>query len=344
MNGLGRFLFQYLLALVAIPRSSPLEILFTWDSRGQLPLVVPDSADDFLDTSAILHRWARIREETPLNGALLLDCVHTYFPGALSRYSYGVAMEEILEEAGVAAERVTGHDFLMGRKTLEALGRKGPTAMLAGNLVDGKGRSMLPGSRRLRVSDQEVEVHSLLDAEGPESNSLHSMGLTLTDPEAALRTRLRGIPLNDTVLRICLLSGALIEHHPGLPMIPGIRIFAVGMSGGDRPEIREELRNGVQIVYVPRFGQGFGRMRIPSGIGHSGRTTDWQSQYELDSASLGPPGPILEIIRRWSRLYVKENRTLVREMDNPLGKEHLDVEFYHLSKLELFWIFFTHYP
>src|SRR3954463_16443817 len=117
----------------------PAGILFTWDAEGRLPIAGSFPEDSLADSAKTLGRWAGIGEMARSEGSLVLDCGNTLFPGALSRYSYGRAMLEVLAKAGVAVKRVTGGDFLLGREVLEDLARESRTAFLAGNLLDSAG-------------------------------------------------------------------------------------------------------------------------------------------------------------------------------------------------------------
>ena len=298
-------------------------ILFTWDAQGRLPIAGSLPEDSLPDSGKMLRRWAGIGEAAQTEGSLVLDCGNTLFPGALSRYSYGRAMLEVLAGAGVAAKRVTGGDFLLGREVVEELARKSRTAFLAGNLSDSEGNAVFPGSKSFRIAGRSIEVYALLDGEDPGAWFIRAAGLTVADPEAALRKMLAGIPAEDSTLRICLVSAALVEHHPGVLRVPGIGIFAAGMTSEARPEISTKLRGGGEIVYVPGFAEGFGRLEFEAGSAPSAARPVPPFRYAWDSLTTGSPAAIAalsEMDRRWSRLYAESNGGLIREMDAPLAK------------------------
>lgn len=297
-------------------------ILFTWDAEGRLPIAGSFPEDSLADSAQTLRRWAGISETAGSKGSLVLDCGNTLFPGALSRYSYGRVMLEILAGAGVAAKRVTGGDFLLGREVLEDLARKSRTAFLAGNLLDSAGNAVFPGSKRLRLAGRDIEVYALLDGEEPGAWFIRAAGLTVADPESALRRMLAGISPQDSTLRICLLSSALAEHHPGILSVPGIKIFAAGMTSDSHQEISAKLRSGAEIVYVPAFPSGFGRLGFSAGSPLSSGQASLPFPYAWDSLTTGSPAALTsfsEMDRRWSRMYAETNGGVIREMDAPLA-------------------------
>ncbi len=309
------------------PVPDSLEILFTWEARGQIPILDPKESESGSDTSLLLSRWSRIAEMNETDSALVLDCGNTFFPGTLSRFSFGTAMNEILDQAGVAAKRVTSRDFLMGREVLENLGRKGKAAFLAGNLADDHGKPLFPGSMRFKRFGLSIEIYSLLDPKGTEAASLRLKGFSLTDPVVALQKQLANSDPSRPALRICLVTQSLLDHYPGLVQVPGIRIFAVGTAPG-RSERIETLRNGAQILFVPVFTEGVGTLRIPIDRVKGAAVPFDGFTYSVDTVVAPIRGrvrsdKIFQIVRHWSGLYSRDNGALVRDMSEGLTSDPL---------------------
>src|SRR4051812_733830 len=147
---LALFLASFTQAARAAPPADTLRVLFTFDARGKLPILGEAGGDSTHLREAL--RWARIAAENDRPGGLLLDCGNTFFPGALSRFSYGSAMNEILGLAGASAKRVTRRDFLMGEAALRSLQRKSSAAFLASNV------STFPASVSLKRAGRSVIV------------------------------------------------------------------------------------------------------------------------------------------------------------------------------------------
>ena len=231
-----------------------LRILFTFDARGRLPVLGEGPGDSAAPMPEIL-RWGRIAAENERAGSLLLDCGNTFFPGVLSRFSYGSVQNEILGLAGASAKRVSQRDFLMGTQTLRTLQRKSAAAFLASNLEADS--APFPASVTLRRAGRAVTVFALSDPSGGDASAELPEGFSITDPESALRARVASIH-GDSSLVICLLDENLAARHPGILSVPGVNLFAIG-STHSGPIVQAALRNGGWVVHVPPFPQGFGR-------------------------------------------------------------------------------------
>jgi hypothetical protein len=307
---LALFLASFTQAARAAPPADTLRVLFTFDARGKLPILGEAGGDSTHLREAL--RWARIAAENDRPGGLLLDCGNTFFPGALSRFSYGSAMNEILGLAGASAKRVTRRDFLMGEAALRSLQRKSSAAFLASNV------STFPASVSLKRAGRSVIVYSLMDPAGGDAAVDLPDDLTVEDPEAALRARLASAP-KDSSLVICLLDDALAARHPGIFAVPGVDLFAVGSAHGG-PLVQSVLWNGSWVVHVPPFSQGFGRFEwMPDG----NRT------YRIDSTLAGaedslPMRRIQGLAEKWSVLYRKENGGVLRKMKKPLERRQAE--------------------
>lgn len=291
-----------------------LRIFFTFDARGALPILGEGAGDSAAHLQEAL-RWARIAAENEKSGGLLLDCGNTFFPGVLSRFSYGSALNEILGLAGAAAKRVTRRDFLMGDEALRNLRKKSAAAFLASNAEAEDAEDGFPGSLAVRRAGRDVAVYALIDPAGADGPADLPEDLEISDPEAALRARLAAAP-KDSALIICLLDESLAARHPGILAVPGVDLFAVGSSHGG-PILQSALRGGGWVVHVPPFSQGFGRLEL---------YPDGGKAYRIDSALAGPADSIparriLGLAGKWSALYLKENGGILRAMKKPLEKD-----------------------
>jgi hypothetical protein len=287
-------------------------LLFTFDARGRLPIL--GGASDTALPPGDLDRWARLAAQTGDSATLLLDCGNTFFPGALSRFSYGNAMNEILSQARVSAKRVTERDFLMGRGVLDDLRRKSPAAFLASNLADDSSRGPYPAVYRARAGGREVAVYALIDPEAADAPGGLPAGWSAREPERALRDLIAAERPESGRFRVCLADDGLLRRHPGILSVPGIDVFAAGSPAGSHV-VQEALNSGAWVLHVPPFSQGYGSLSVGP---------DGDFDYDIDTAHAAA-GDSLELRRmtrqvaRWSSFYLRENDRIIRTLAKPLA-------------------------
>jgi hypothetical protein len=295
-----------------MPPKDTLRIFFTFDARGRLP-ILDGSAADIEAQSADLGRWAHLSALSSDPNTLLLDCGETFFPGALSRFSYGNAMNEILTQAHTVAKRVSSRDFLLGHEVLEDLQRKSPAVFLATNLEADSGKFPFRKSHEINAPSRNIVIYSLLDPEAEKPTTGFPVDYSIGDPELALRERIASEPVNPFRFRICLADEGILARHPGLLKISGIDLFAAGAAPGSQV-VLEALQSGGRVIHVPPLAKGIGSLTLQDG----GSPT-----YVIDTSRAGP-GDSLELrrmtrlVEKWSSLYMKQNAGSIRTLNRPL--------------------------
>jgi hypothetical protein len=308
-------------ALLVCGVPARVRMLFTWDARGQTGLAPVDSTKA---PSPWIRRWAMVAEGARDPSTIVLDLGNTFYPGYLSRFSYGSLIAEILNQTGVAARRVTVRDFSRGRERLTVLAARARYPFVCTNLVDAQsGRPLFSPSARVRVDGREIRILAVVR---PEPVRDERQEMRIDDPVESLRAAIGADSGRPADLTVCLCDRGVLSRHPELPAIAQIDVFVCGedaFSSSVRPATRmEELDNGARIVYVPPLQAGIGRLELQTDDEPPTASYAVDTTAAVDTACLHR---LDALHRKWSALYRQESSDTIVVMDSALTQDQTAV-------------------
>jgi hypothetical protein len=300
-------------------------LYFTWNIQGE---VAADTASP--EGERLRSEWERLAEAGRDSAVMIVDLGNTFYPGALSRFSYGSLMGELLNRTHVAVKAVGIKDFFQGRERLAVLRERAGYAFLSSNLIDKKTRRPLwdpvvtrsPGGICVRI------VSALSPKEAAASKPLSLDGVKIADPVSCLKEHLATFPDRARPFTICLCDKQTLDEYPALQDLDGIDLFACGMPKFDPARSRSPretlLANGRRILYVPPFSEGVGMLVLTAEEGMPARPAEFTIQRAAGVQPSSRQSPFFsDLVGKWTALYLKEKGAVVARMDEPLVKNQV---------------------
>ena len=324
VRSFGALLWLICAALAVPVSSTEINLLFTWNIQGEVM-----TADSSAASSRWLDRWAALSKCSTDSSTLLIDLGNTFYPGYLSRFSYGSILNELLNQVHFSAKCVTPKDFYQGRAQLGKLRERAAYDFLSTNILDKSSKKNLfaPVTERT-VEGIRLRFLSIASpAEAAQARNLRRDSVEIAAPAECLKRALRAPPQPGPVVTICLCDKLTLEQFPALLDLDGIDIFVCGLPDFD-PAARRgvsdaKLANGKRIVSVPPFSKGAGRLVISSreAAGVVDRVLSFAT-FDLSSSPIDSAAePRLRgLTEKWTDLYTKETSSFVAQMDTPLKK------------------------
>ncbi len=315
-------------AVLCCVRAEEINLYFTWNIRGEIrsSLASADSGQD-TGTSAWLNTWSALATIGLDSNTLLIDLGNTYYPGFLSRFSYGSVTNELLNLAGFDGKRVTPRDFSQGTARLADLQAKANFPFLGANIVNREtNEPFFVADTTLRANGAAIRfiAAAALQKHHPAPADM-ARTLRINDPAAAIQARLAAQPPVDSVVTICLIDNHTLERGSGLLEFEGVDLLVCGIpdyTAASGSHVREERRaNGVRVVYVPGISKGVGRLRLQRS------QQSWRASYSVDSLARVPAvsyqvSRIQRLVDKWTALYSAETSGIIARMDEPLESNH----------------------
>jgi 2',3'-cyclic-nucleotide 2'-phosphodiesterase (5'-nucleotidase family) len=159
IEGLRRLRTSLLVAVLALFPASTLlaeqDVTFLLTSNLQGRFHPEAEGQDDQDPLLLIARG--IIEERKSRIALYLDAGNAFYPGALSKFSFGSVVMEYFQAASCAATLVSSNDLRIGLDNLEALQEGRSTSLLSANLTR-DGAPLFETYTISRVGDRSIAV------------------------------------------------------------------------------------------------------------------------------------------------------------------------------------------
>lgn len=297
-------------------------ILLTSNLEGKFAIETaegPESKDPLLVIAQGI-----LRERKTGRVALYLDLGNAFYPGPLSKFSYGAVMSEYLAALRCDATLVSSRDLQIGTENLETLAKEGTTKLLSANLVKDKQPIFAPfalfpvgsdtvavlavSSTDIRFDIAEKKLYGVGSA--PWAETVPQVLEEIRRARPRHTVLLSGLNLQDTI--------ALLEKNRDLGM---------AVCGGDNTgdlyggrAVRVELEDGRPIVMLAR-SDGYYRLELAAEPRLRVRELTWRSVNEI-AQTLKAGGPetaepaYVEFSRRlafWQKQFRKEEDAVVTE-------------------------------
>jgi hypothetical protein len=301
-------------------------IHFIWNVQGD---ITSDDCSSINDSSAAL--WEGLAEISKDSASLIVDLGNSFYPGRLSRFSYGSVVNELFNQMHISIKSIGVKDFFQGRERLELLRQRAQYTFLSSNIVDNKTKRPLfkqllsrsPGGIPVRI------ISALAPKELLTSKTMYRDGVEIAEPVGCLKSLLSSSPDSVRPFTICLCDRQTLEQFPLLLDFDGIDLFACGLPRFDPAKSRSPresiLANGKRVVYIPPFSDGVGRLVVTASRGHPALAGRF-SVYRKDSMQPVPPQSrfFAELVGKWFALYRKENDSVVARVSEPLAKNQTE--------------------
>ncbi len=263
------------------------------------------------DDEPMLALASEIVRNKPPDG-LYIDLGNAFYPGALSRYSYGAVMSEFFDAASCDAALISSRDMKIGVDSLTFLQSESDrkTRFLSASVIK-NGASLFPGGFVRRLGREKIAFIALSSRRMVFDLAEESLyNVSLLPPEKAYQAALGS--LGGDINRVVLLSGLSMEenmlflnNHPEI-----CAVLAGGDNRGDLFEAavpRIERNDGRSIFCAVERGYYTLTLRegeVPSGFVHhpvtksevnpalnafKTRLSFWKQQYLRDQ------GPALDV-------------------------------------------------
>lgn len=262
-------------------------------------------------------------EERKARNTLYLDLGNAFYPGPLSKFSYGSVVMEYFEALSCAATLVSSNDLRIGMENLEALQREKGTKLLSANLLRDRKPLFLPYTIRdvggtslavIGISSDEV-VFDIAE------RNLYNVAVQYRSEEFAVFLREVKSRGADYIL---LLSGLSLKKT--LALLSDFGEIDLAICGGDNPgEIysspasRVEMADGRSIVLLPE-SDGYSSLDLvleQSGMRVTGLRRRSEAQLQSDASDLPPPlddsdyVALSDRLRLWKGKFRQEGETVL---------------------------------
>lgn len=299
-----------------------LSILLTSNLEGKFAIETTERPE--VPDPLLVIAQGIIRERKTRRVDLYLDLGNAFYPGPLSKFSYGAVMSEYLGALRCDATLVSSRDLQIGTDHLETLAREGKTKLLSANLMRDKQPLFAPfalfpegrdtvavlavSSTDIRFDIAERKLYGVCAAPWEERVPQVLEEIRKARPRHVIL--LSGLSLRDTI--------ALLEKN---------REISMAVCGGDNTgdiyggrAVRVELEDGRTIVMLAR-SDGYYRLDMATEPRLQLRDLAWKSAEEI-AQTLAPGGPekadpaLSEFSRRlvfWQKQFRKEEDAVVAE-------------------------------
>lgn len=299
-----------------------LSILLTSNLEGKFAIETAEGPE--IKDPLLVIAQGILRERKTGRVALYLDLGNAFYPGPLSKFSYGAVMSEYLAALRCDATLVSSRDLQIGTENLETLAKEGTTKLLSVNLVKDKQPIFAPfalfsvgsdtvavlavSSTDIRFDIAEKKLYGVGSAPWAERVPQVLEEIRKARPRHTIV--LSGLSLQDTI--------ALLEKN---------RDIGMAVCGGDNTgdlyggrAVRVEMEDGRPIVMLAR-SDGYYRLELATEPRLRVRELAWKSVNEI-AQTLKAAGPetaepaYVEFSRRlafWQKQFRKEEDAVVTE-------------------------------
>ena len=301
-------------------------LFLTWGIQGDLDIQDSSSAPpDWL------HRLSALSLHSHDSATILIDLGNTFFPGYLSRYSYGSIINEALNYTNFSVKCVTVKDFFQGREQLKKISDHARYTFLNTNILDRKTKKTLftpfidlsIGGLRIRM----LSVAKPKDLSG--IKALEQKALDFSDPVASIKKYVDTASDSSSDITLCFCDQNTLNQYPQLLALQRIDVFVCGISAPDHPQSpgvsEEKLANGTLVAYIPEFSRGLGKLTLSMDEGPGKKPAFSFSSCDLkaDSSDAESREYFSNLVNDWKNLFKKDVRMVIASLDKPVEKDQV---------------------
>ena len=227
-------------------------LLVTSNLQGRFSTVIENQQQD---DRMLLLAQSLIAARQAVRPVAYVDLGNAFYPGTLSRYSYGSVMMDFFDYFNCDATLVSSQDLNIGIKNLEFLKKGRDTALLSANIIEKKSSLFTPYIIR-QQGKVKIGLVGLTSSRGVfdiAERQLYSVSI------APYKKRLEGVlpELREKCDYVVLLSG--LSYRENLALLSEMDDLDLVISGGDasgslfRSRARRvDLQNGKTVLTLTR--------------------------------------------------------------------------------------------
>jgi hypothetical protein len=240
-----------MLVLPAWPAENEATIFLTSNLGGRFPL------DQFLDESQILQFAGYLREQRRVNpSAFHFDLGNAFYPGRLSRFSFGSLTADYLQMLNLDAGLIAAADLNIGAESLDYIRRARGIRLLSANIFR-EAKPFFEPSVTLERGGVKVTVIGLTSTKSVLNYAeAKYLDLRLENPTIALKATLGRVQVEKPDLTLVLTGLSVREAIVVLKENPSIDMILCGGDSdgliGQEPVRSVELPDGRMAVAMPR--------------------------------------------------------------------------------------------
>lgn len=242
-------------------------ILLTSNLQGRFSL---ESENQDEKDPMLLLAQSIIKEKEKSRFDVYLDLGNAFYPGALSRYSYGSIVMDFFDYFNCEATLISSRDISIGLSNLEFLAEDSNTKMLSANISRDKQPVFIP-STVIKHSGKKIGILGISSSDGlidiADRNILNISFSEYRESIKAIASQLK----KDGCDNLILLSG--LNYRNNLELMQNIPEINLVICGGDStgslfsfPSTRVDLQWGRSIVTLM---QNDGYYRLELNLGES---------------------------------------------------------------------------
>jgi len=292
-------------------------ILLTSNLQGRFSTAVEDQ--DARDPYLLLGR-AILAEQARRRNVFYLDLGNAFYPGVLSKFSFGAVVMDYFNSFSCAASLVSSRDLQLGVDSLEALQQKGKTRLVSCN-VQREGAPVFDPYVILQAGGSPLAVLGVSSTKilfDIAEKNLTSFQLENNPAKlAGFVQEIRG----KGVRHILLLSGLTLEETVGL--LNSFPEIGLAVCGGDNPGevhgvpgMRVEMSDGRSVVLLPE-SEGYYALDLLLGPAVRVREVARKSLDDLRGEDLTPAAAdsrysrFARVLTLWKEKLKEEEETIV---------------------------------
>jgi len=304
-------IFFVFLVFISVPLKADTKftLLLTSNLQGRFSL---DNDRQNDNDPMLLLAQSIIKEKEKSRFDIYLDLGNAFYPGTLSRYSYGSVMMDFFDYFNCDATLISSRDISIGLSNLEFLSKDRTTKMLSANITRDKQPVFIPFTV-IKHSGKKIGIigvsssDGLIDIADKKVLNISFREYRETIKEKAAQLKEEGCD------NLILLSG--LSYRNNLELMQEIPEVNLIISGGDStgslfsfPSTRVDLQWGRSIITLLQ-NDGYYKLELNLGDGISITSLDFTkpSKYETSNPAYG------EFVNRlsiWKDKFKEENNLI----------------------------------
>lgn len=250
-----------------------------------------------------------ILDQNKKNDALYLDLGNSFYPGLLSRYSFGSVMLDYFVQTGCVATLISSDDLKIGFDNLQFLHESGGDFLISSN-INSEGTPPFQTYVPVLINDKKVVFIGLTTDDATfDIAEKKTYNLSIEDAEKTL-SRLLPELKNSGSEYIIVLSG--LDFSGNLDLMHKFGDISMIISGGDNqgylfdsPVSRVDLKDGRSIVSLSGERKGYYTLDVSLDTLIHVENVDFHKPESVETAAPGYD-EFLERIALWKRQFKSE--------------------------------------
>ncbi len=327
---LKKQLFVVLVILLLLPspvtaasEEQTITLLLTTNLNGRFTTTTENQD---LEDPMLIMAQSLVKERHNKTADLFLDLGNAFYPGLLSRFSYGSLMMDYLDYFGFTATLVSSQDLNIGLGNLEFLSRRKKTALLSAN-IEKKGQPVFAPYCKVNIKGKNIAFIGITSPTGFfDIAEKQLFEASFSDINSELSITIDKLRMENTDF-IVILSG--LSYEENVSMMKKHKDVSLCISGGDANgqlysarASRVDLDSGGSIVTLTR-ARDYHMLTLAAGERLEVRRLTAKTPTAAPTESQNYIGFVKRLTLWKSRFTVEGDETIT---ENLAGEVRVDVK------------------